>query len=379
MDQTPPRSSSDESEVHVSLLDVGVILARKKHLIFRTALLFGVLGVLLTLSAPREYRSSMKVMSELGGGNSVAGGLGSALRRFGLSIPGSNSGGTLSERAIPDILTSREVGLAVAQETFYFPDIGREASLIEYLSQDASSFSAVRFLKSWTIGLPGEILGLFRGTPDPDSTIEEERAIAWVRGAVSTSQDELSGLITIAAAAEDPLVASQMVTSIAAHLRLRVQEVYTDKSRQDLDFIQSQFELAEAQLADADAALAAFQDRNQGLSSSLVLLEQQRLQRDVSFKTDLYSELQAQQTQARIELQQSQPVITTIEAPSLPRSPSGPSRARPLFALLLGVIVGTGLAFLSTVIESDGRTSEERAKRAEIRAALPKLPRWFRA
>jgi uncharacterized protein involved in exopolysaccharide biosynthesis len=115
--------------------------------------------------------------------------------------------------------------------------------------------------------------------------------------------------------------------------------------------------------------------------SSRLGLDQQRLQREVTFKSQLYTELQAQLTQTRIELQKAEPVITTIEAPMPPLEPSGPNRKLTvLLALILGGMVGVGVAFVSTALERGGQDPEDREKLAEIREAMPKVPgfvgRW---
>lgn len=383
--QFAPEASYHHDEI--SLLDIAVTVARKRSLVVLSVLVFGIVGLVMAFSASPEYRSSMTVMSELGGDRASGGGLGSTLRSFGFSLPGGGSGGTLSAQAIPNIVGSRQVRLAVARDTFYLSELGENATLVDYLSRKSFGIgTVVGFVKSWTIGLPGKLLGLFRSSPEteggedsPFLTQAEWGALNWLAGAVSTSEDINSGLITIAATTDDPLLASQLVESVAAELRARVQEVYTNKTRRNLDFVQSQFETARVELREADRLLAEFQDSNQGLNSSRLQLEGQRLQRDVTFKSQLYGELQAQLTQAQIELQKSEPVITTIEEAAPPLGPSGPNRKLTmLLALILGGMVGIGLAFVSAALENGERDPEDRAKLAEIKAAMPSLPRFLR-
>ncbi|MBO6577040.1 MAG: hypothetical protein JJ976_16600 [Rhodothermales bacterium] len=128
--------------------------------------------------------------------------------------------------------------------------------------------------------------------------------------------------------------------------------------------MENQFESAREELEEADRALASFEDRNLDTRSSRLQLEGQRLQREVSFKAQLYTELQAQLTQAQIELQQSEPVITTIEAPSPPLRPSGPNRRLiVLFYLLIGGAAGTTLIL---VLESVGKASEDKLKQQKL-------------
>jgi uncharacterized protein involved in exopolysaccharide biosynthesis len=371
--------NSPAADKEISLLDLAIVLARKKNIILSTILVLGTIGLVVAVTAPPEYRTSITVMSELGGTSASAGGLGSALRNFGLSLPGTGSRGQLSTQAIPAIAGSRSVLLAVARDSLWFPSLGGQATLIQYLQQAGPSGarSLIGFIKSWTIGLPGKLVrALFGGPlaqPDlPDGqaaflTEPEEKALGWLAGSVSTTEDVASGLITIAAVTPDPMLASQLVTSVARQLERRVQAVYTQKTRQTLYFVESEFEKARQGLAGAGEALAAFQDRNQGLTSSRLRIQEQRLQREVTFTAQLYSELQAQLAQAQIDLQKSQPVITPIGPPLPQQTPSGPNRkATVLSSIIIGGLIGVMLALIVTAWETGRRDPVRREKLAEI-------------
>lgn len=358
----------------VSLLDAALVLVRRRKLLLWFLVGGGVLGLVLGLSAPPQYQASMTVISELGGDAASPGGLGATLRNFGFSLPGGAGAGSLSTQAIPEIAGSREVRLRVARDSFLVSESDVRVSLVDHLARPPTFGlgTIFRFVRSWTVGLPSRARRLFQ-TPrilqsDPRGegylTEEEDAAIRFVAGAVSVSENLDSGLITISAMADEPVLASQLVESVATHLRARVQEVFTTKTRENLRFVENQFESAREELEEADRALASFEDRNLDTRSSRLQLEGQRLQREVSFKAQLYTELQAQLTQAQIELQQSEPVITTIEAPSPPLRPSGPNRRLiVLFYLLIGGAAGTTLIL---VLESVGKASEDKLKQQKL-------------
>jgi uncharacterized protein involved in exopolysaccharide biosynthesis len=96
----------------------------------------------------------------------------------------------------------------------------------------------------------------------------------------------------------------------------------------------------------------------------------------VSFKEQLYSELQSQLTQKRLDLQRRQPVATVVEEPVPPVEPSAPDRTLVvLMSLVLGGVLAIGAAFGSASLEDAEEDEEEQKKLTEIRERL--IPdRW---
>jgi uncharacterized protein involved in exopolysaccharide biosynthesis len=239
----------------------------------------------------------------------------------------------------------------------------------------------------YTLRLPWTIKGaLFPATPRPAGTDttgapvypteEEEEAIKAVADRVSSSVDEESGLMTINVMAGAPGPAAGMAESFLRHLRERVRTIRTEKARQNVSFIEERFGEARLELRNAEERLAQFTDRNQRINSAQLRTEQDRLQRQVRFASDLYSELQTQLTQARIELQRSEPVITVVERPVPPIERSAPKRTLiVLLTLILGGFLGVGAAFVSAFFNNTEEDTEEQEKLEEIKESLiPK--RW---
>jgi uncharacterized protein involved in exopolysaccharide biosynthesis len=97
----------------------------------------------------------------------------------------------------------------------------------------------------------------------------------------------------------------------------------------------------------------------------------------VSFKEQLYSELQSQLTQTRLDLQRQQPVVTMVEEPVPPSNRSAPKRTLTvLLGLLVGGFLGMGTAFVKALFDNAEENTEERKKLHEIRERLIP-PRWW--
>jgi uncharacterized protein involved in exopolysaccharide biosynthesis len=366
----------------VSLLDILLVLARHKTLIVRTVLVFTLLGVTYALLAPEEFTSEARVVREAQqeGGNLPGGISPGALSGFGINLGGSASG--LSPAAFPDVLQSREVRLAVVQDTFRFPDTEQPMTYVDYVNQSAGPLGTVldyTLFLPWT--LKGMIGSMISEMPAPAGTTEggqplipseeENAALKSIADKIAASVDDETGLMTITVTAGGPRLAASLAESFLDHFTTRVRDIRTEKVREQLEFVEGRFEEAERELETAENQLAQFLEQNQNPTTASLQFRRDRLQRQVSFKEQLYSSLQSQVTQTRLDLQRQQPVVTVVEQPVPPMSRTSPQRTFLVFvALLLGGAVGVGSALVMTFLENAEKRDDERAKIDKIRKAL---------
>ena len=383
---------ADESprEDGVTLLDILLILAREKQFIVRTVAVFLVLGLAYSILKSPEYTSQARVLREVQteGIQGLPGGLGglSALQGLGVNLGGGASG--LTPETYPEILTSREVRLAVVRDTFYFQESDRRMTFVEYVTQPQGPFGQVM---KYTLKLPWTLkrqFGDWIGTSPRvrgDSvgtalypTEDEEEAMERIREMLWWAVDQETGIMTISVTAGEPELAAGLTQSFLGHLRDRVQQIRTEKAKRNLEFVEQRFGEAQEQLREAEKKLAQFTDRNKQINSAQLRTERDRLQRQVTFASDLYSQLQGQKTQAEIELQKSEPVVTVVEKPVPPIERSAPRRTFVvLISFIVGSIVGLFGAFIRWSINETRRDVEGRKKINEVRKSI--TPKYFRS
>jgi uncharacterized protein involved in exopolysaccharide biosynthesis len=378
--EEPPGYVTRDDEV--SLLDILLVLVRHKTIIVRTVLVFTLLGVTYALLAPEEFTSSAKVVREAQqeGGGLPSGIPGGALSGLGINLGGASSG--LTPAAYPDVLQSREVRLAVVRDTFRFPDAERPMTYVDYVNRPAGPLSMVL---DYTLFLPWTLKGMLgqaiSGTPVPAGTTdagnpvipteEEDEALKAISNKIAASVDEETGLMTISVTAGGAELAADLTGSFLDHFTTRVREIRTEKVRERLNFVEGRFEEAEQEMETAEERLAQFLERNQNPTTATLQFRRDRLQRQVSFKEQLYSELQSQLTQTRLDLQRRQPVVTVVEQPVPPMNRSSPQRTLiVLMSFILGGFLGMGGAFVSKFLEDVEEEAEGETKLAEIREAL---------
>ncbi|WP_240332998.1 GNVR domain-containing protein [Salinibacter ruber] len=259
-------------------------------------------------------------------------------------------------------------------------------TFVDYVNRPPGPLGTVL---NYTIKLPWTLKNAFgsavSGPPAPAGTTdagkplipseEEDEALKAISDMISSSVNEETGLMTISVTAGGPVLASDLTKSFLDHFTTRVREIRTEKVRERLKFVVGRFEEAEQELETAEEQLAQFLERNQNPTTATLQFRRDRLRRQVTFKEQLYSKLQSQLTQTRLDLQRRQPVVTVVEEPVPPMKRSSPQRT---LVVLLNLILGGGIgvvgafvrAFFSRVNEEEGREKLE-----EIRENL--IPdRW---
>lgn len=373
------REFREDSSEEITLLDILVVLARSKTTIIYTVVSFTVLFGVYALLSSNEYTSEAKVVREIQEdtpslGGSLSGGLG-ALQGLGINLGSGASG--LTAAAFPDVLQSREVRLGVIRDTIQFSGDVR-MTFTEYANQP---MGPVGLFLRYTVGLPELIRESLFKTGDEFSsgkdkgvlTDDEWDALKAVAEKVTTDVNQETGIMSIKVTAEYPNLAAGLAQSFVDHLTTRVREVRTGKIRQRLNFVQVRFEEVGQELEHAENRLANFLERNQNPTTASLQFQRERLQRQVRFKEQLYSDLQGQLTQTRLDLQRQQPVLTVVESPVPPDEPSSPGN---LLLLLVGaafgLVAGIGGAFLSTYFQMSEEHPEEQGKLEEVRRAFGK-------
>jgi len=273
--------SSVSTEEDYSFIDILLVLTRRRKVIGWTVGLSLAIGLTLAIFSPTKYTATAKVIrestsEEVGGLSGLA-----ALRGFGINIGGISSG--LTEENYPEILRSRELLLAVVNSPFYFNYLDTSMSLVDYQTRHPGLPKIlIKSLRAVTIDLPGNILRLIQGVdsvaavPKGVSGIvglsrDEYESIKFLNSLFSVNVDRTSGMMTISTTTRDPLLSAQIVVTLIHNLRLRVQDLYTEKARENLEFIQARDEDARIDLEKAEGDLARFLDANQDPTTACIL------------------------------------------------------------------------------------------------------------
>jgi uncharacterized protein involved in exopolysaccharide biosynthesis len=297
------------------------------------------------------------------------GGASSLLRQYGglLGVSGgsyTNNSNAIRVDLYPNIVQSTNFQLKLMDQPFYFSDINQEATLFDYYTE-LNSPGVLGVIKSYTIGLPGKILGAILPKKELMTTVpgeasesmvlnlskEEFEVISTLRQKITASLDEESGIVSVSVTLPDNVAAAAVTEYTIKELTEYLTEYRTEKVLRDLTFVEEQLATAEARFEEAQLTLAEFRDSNQGMLSARAQTEEQRLNSEYQIAFNLYNGLTQQYEEAKLKVQEETPVFKTLEAVQVPLEDETSGAMILIVFIMLSGIGSIGWIFVHPLIE----------------------------
>lgn len=350
--QTPPPIEDDE----IDLVEVAKTIWANRKIIYKTVVVFFVLGLLVAFLSPVEYESETILLPEIQE-QQVGGSAGKLLQQFGglagISMSDMQTG-TISPQLYPQILKSTPFLLHLMEKQVYFSKEDTTVSLFDYFTEIKSP-SVIGVAMAYTIGLPGKIKKLL--------TKEEPAAIPGLRsdGALkmteyqkevaenlaerlSVALDDKIGTVKVIAEMPDPEAAAAINKIATDYLTEFITSYRINKVQLNLDFIRERYAEARKNFEIAQLALANFRDNNVVVTTSRARTEEERLQTEYNLAFNIYNTLAQQLEQAKIKVQEETPAFNVLEPVKVPLEKSEPRRGVYLLVtLVIGSFLGTAI------------------------------------
>ena len=355
----------DEDEI--DLLELAKTIWAKRMFIVKVVVLGVVMGVLAALLSPKEYKSTATLMPEYS--TESQGGASSLLRQYGGLLGMSGSSYASNSNAIrvdlyPNIVQSTNFQLKLMDQPFYFSDIDAKATLFEYFTE-LNSPSFLGIIKSYTIGLPGKVLGALLPKkevktslpPSENETLvlnlsqKQRSVIGTLKQKITASLDESTGIVSVSVTLPDNVAAAAVTEYTITELTDYLTEYRTEKVLRDLTFVEEQLATAEDRFEKAQLTLAEFRDSNQGMLSAIAQTEEQRLNSEYQIAFNLYNGLTQQYEEAKLKVLEETPVFKTLEAVQVPLEDETSGIMILLVFIMLSGIGSIGWIFVQILIE----------------------------
>ena len=154
-------------------------------------------------------------------------------------------------------------------------------------------------------------------------------AIEKFRKHLSVSVDHKSGLTTVTLSGRHPGMLAAAVNEMVVELQRQSLELRVDVARENERFMGQQEVAAHDSLTRAEAELAAYRQSNLRIGNSPhLLLEGERLERNVRIREEVYLTLVRQEALARLDVNRSVPVISIVDFAEPPPFKARPHRLR---------------------------------------------------
>ena len=315
-----------EDEIDLIALLKTVFLARR--FVIKTTTLFAVLGIILAVVSPTKYTASSTFVPQLSEGqtNSSLGGLAS-LAGINLSAIMGGQPQEISPSLYPQIAESVPYRLALLDAT-----VESNTSFRDYILSQSGGVAILPLLKKYTIGLPGLLLNKqTNNNENLDTSLfqiteQDKDLFEFLAQVVSIVVDDQEGLVSISVELADRMVAAQLAQAATDLLQSNIIAFKSQSARNNLDFIESQFESKRQEFEEIQDSIAVFKDQNLNITSSLYQNQLTRLESQFTVTSSVFQELAGQVEQAKIQVNKDTPIFTIIEPVSVPLERSKPKR-----------------------------------------------------
>ena len=284
------------------------ILWRSRKTIVMSTLAVIILSVGISLILPKSFKSTAVILPQ---NNQSMLGAFSGLSNL-ASLTGLSFGQSSMEQLFPDIVNSEALLKQVIYTRYKTEKFADSVNLIQY----------------WEI--------------EEDTETENfEEALEKFRKNIIVDYDKRTNIVSITYSIGEIQLVSDVLNKVIALLDEYIRKMKITSATEQRNWIEQRLVQVQNDLASSENALKDFREKNRIISNSpQLLLEQQRMIRDVEINTVIYTELKKQYELARIEELKNIPVVNILDSARPPAKKDKPKRA-------IIVLVSTMLGFLA--------------------------------
>ncbi|NVJ65454.1 MAG: hypothetical protein HWE16_03125 [Gammaproteobacteria bacterium] len=334
-----------------------------RKFILKTVLIFIVLGLVYALLSKNFYTASATIVP-VTEGKSVGGSLGGLASLAGINLGGSvggNSSGEISPMLYPEIVGSIPYKLELLQTKISVPE---SDSLVtyQYYFEELYNPGFLAGLKKYTIGLPGVILGALKGTSTSENlnatndnlvklNEEEFELIKVLEEQISLNVNDKEGFVSLSVTMPEAKAAAQMTLRAQELLQEYALKFKTQKSKEQLTYIEERFKEKQKEFDDKKLQLALFQDQNNNINSAVARTKLLQLQSEYDLAFTVYTELAKQLETQRLQVKKDTPIFTILKPVTIPNEKAGPKRALILIGFtFLGIVFSLGYIYIKGLL-----------------------------
>jgi capsular polysaccharide biosynthesis protein len=333
MEQNTVKQSIEEADIlERAIKAITEKLIRYKRLLLFCGFLGAVAGAAFSFTRTKLYTCSVQILPEFTSGSSGSS-LSSLASLAGVDLSQNAKKDAFRPDLYPNVIRSTSAVVSLLRQSVVTVDKKKYDTLIQYLDSFSEKKTPAGELKSALIDPP-----LWHFTKKEKSLVES------VRGSINTSFDKKSGIVVLQVEMRDPEIAAASTVFLTNYLRNFLAEYRIQKKRDQTEFLETRVNEALANLNRAEFALQNYRDKNRNVVVNVARIHEQKLQSDFIQKQSIYNDLLKQSEKSKIEEQQEEDILITVDSPIVPISKSSPKR---LFYAIFGAFFGIFLTILA--------------------------------
>lgn len=309
-------STSAPTDEGLTLIDAVYAVLRFRRFVTGTAIGLAVLVAVFVFTRPRTFMSQASFTPQAT--RSQLGSLGGLAAQLGVAMP--TADGNQSPAFYGELLSSRAVLEPLAAMPVKHPKTGAPSTVAEVL-------------------LP----------PDLDLRLRGAASIVALREAIVVGVETRTGVVRVTTTTRYPELSAMLTDSALGQLNKFNIESRRSQAAAQRQFLEKRLAITSRQLAEAEEALSDFAKRNRGNrnSSPELAVQEQRLNRVLSLRTEVQSGLAQALEQAKLDEIRDTPLITVIERARIPVEPLPRGL---LSSTIVGFIVGLAAGAVIAIV-----------------------------
>lgn len=325
-----------------------IMLAHKlyvhRKLIYKSAIIGAVIGVVLALGTQKTWTSTVVLAPEMMSETGLGGKMGNLASLAGINL-GAGSTDAIYPELYPQMIESTPfvVGLFDVQVTTL--DSTVQTNLYDYIV-NVQKKSWSKYPVQWVQSGVKYLVSMFVSTPFKQSSdkidpfylsLDQEQVVNGVKaGMVSAFVNKSDQLITLSATTQDPLVSATLVDSVRERLQQEIIAYRTKKARHDMEYYQNLVEESRQEYKKLEQKYARYADEHQNPFLTTIKSERDDLENQMQTAYNVYSQMVQQYEVSKAKVQEATPSFTIIHPASISTKPSSTPK----------VVVALGWTFL---------------------------------
>lgn len=335
-------------EQEIDLLELAQKVWAGRMLVLKVCGIAAVVGLIVAFSIPKEYTTTVKMVSE-SSSKSGLGGMGALASMAGINIGGGKGEDALSPELYPEIVGSVPFLVELFDVKVTDQKGKIDTTLYVYLDEHqkgtwwGAAMGAPFKLLGWTMGLFRDKEEGGESSLNTFHLTQDEASVAKTLGdRIALSADKKNGTITLNVTMQDALISATMADTVTQRLQEYITNYRTNKARHDMEYTQLLYDEAKQNYYEAQQSYAKYTDGNQNIILRSYKTEEERLQNEMNLAYGLYNQMAQQLQIAKAKVMEITPVYTVVKPATVPLKPAKPNKPM----LLIGFIF---LGFIGSV------------------------------
>tara|TARA_B100001250_G_scaffold32052_1_gene26217 strand:+ start:8577 stop:10004 length:1428 start_codon:yes stop_codon:yes gene_type:complete len=337
-----PKSMPQNAEAPIiSLSDIFLTLAKQVKVIFLTSFIaiFFTVTYVKFIQTPNYLSRATILLPE--GKSSNFGGLAGFASQFGMNLPNEKSTDLSSPDLFPDLLRSRTFAEKIIGKPFFTLRANKNLPLLEILN-GSSSVAMMSESESIT------------------------KAMTTLKGMIDFEENLSGNFYELTVTTFEPVFAKELAIVVLNELESLNSFYKMQIINEKIKFINQRISTVKSELEDSEFKLKAFNEQNRQVSSPSLILQQDRLARNVEVQKEIFLTLKQQLELAKIEEIQGASIMQVLDAPNVPLSPENKNLKLSIFvAIVFGLTSGVIIALIRGTIQQLNREKRKKLNKGK--------------